>query len=68
MPAFDPKRTCHCSGLMSAIGVIADILKGLSAGVKFNNLLARRDLDELRELFPSERLFQKFSGDRVLHH
>jgi hypothetical protein len=37
-------------------------------GVKFNNLLARRDLDELRELFPSERLFQKFSGDRVLHH
>ena len=52
-------------GSMSAIGVKRTLPRGLSVGV---NLLARRDLDELRELFPSERLFQKFSGDRVLHH
>src|ERR1044071_4139926 len=30
--------------------------------------LARRNLNELRELFLSERLVQKFSRDRVLHH
>lgn len=36
--------------------------------MKSNNRLARRDLDKFRELFLSERLFQKSSGDRVLHH